>query len=67
MSWIVEHWDKIGDWLALLVTVCTGVAGLTPTKKDDGVVANIVKFADMFSIVNTRKDRAILKEAKEKE
>lgn len=53
IDWIVEHWESIFSWIGLAVTTCTGVVKLTPTKKDDGIAAKIVKVADYLSVVNT--------------
>ena len=60
IDWILTHLDNIGEWFSLLVVVCSGVAGLTPTKKDDGIASKIVKVADWFSVVNTPANKAIL-------
>ena len=60
IDWILEHWESIFSWIGLAVTTCTGVAGLTKTKKDDSIVAKIVKVADYLSVVNTEKNKAIL-------
>lgn len=57
ISWIIANIDTICEVFTALVAVCSGVAGLTPTKKDDGVVATIVKIADQFSIFNTVANR----------
>ena len=57
IGWILANIDTICEAFTALVTVCSAVAGLTPTKKDDGVVATVVKIADQLSIVNTIKDR----------
>lgn len=62
ISWIISNIDTICEALTTLIAACTAIAGLTPTKKDDGVVATIVKIADQFSIVNTKKDREKLAE-----
>lgn len=66
IDWVLSHLDIISEWFALLVATCTGVAGLTPTKKDDGVVSKIVKFADLFSLVNTKENREKLEKALKK-
>jgi hypothetical protein len=60
IDWILEHWESIFSWIGLAVTTCTGIAGLTKTKKDDGIVSKIVKVADYLSVVNTSKNREVL-------
>ena len=64
ITWIISNIDTICEVFTALVAACSGIAGLTPTKKDDGVVATVVKVADQLSIFNTKKDRAILEENK---
>lgn len=66
LEWIVEHWESIFSWIGLAVTTCTGIAGLTPTKKDDSVVGTIVKLADYLSVVNTSANREKLAKAAKK-
>lgn len=66
LDWIVEHWESIFAWLGLAVTTCTGVAGLTPTKKDDRIVSKIVKVADYLSVVNTQANKEKLAKYAEK-
>ena len=57
LNWIVGHWESIFEWLGLAVTTCTGIVKLTPTKKDDGIAATIVKVADYLSVVNTASNK----------
>ena len=66
LEWIVEHWESIFSWIGLAVTTCTGVAGLTKTKKDDSIVGKIVKVADYLSVVNTPANREKLAKAAKK-
>ena len=66
INWIVEHWESIFSWIGLAVTTCTGIAGLTPTKKDDGIVGKIVKVADYLSVVNTKANKEKLAKYAEK-
>lgn len=66
IAWIISNVATLSEIFSGLVAVSTLIAGLTPTKKDDGAVATLVKVADQFSIWHTKKDAAILKEAKEK-
>ena len=66
IDWILTHWESIFSWIGLAVTTCTGVAGLTKTKKDDSIAAKIVKVADYLSVVNTEKNKAILEKYSKK-
>jgi len=61
MEAIIE-WSKanVETILALwgaLVALATVVVKLTPTKKDDAILAKIVKFFDNFSVVNPKKPK----------
>ena len=40
-----------------LVALCTVVVKLTPTSKDDNILAWVVKVADWFSVVNPNKPK----------
>ena len=66
VDWILEHWESIFSWIGLAVTTCTGIAGLTKTKKDDSIVGKIVKVADYLSVVNTAKNREVLEKYSKK-
>ena len=66
IDWILGHWESIFSWLGLAVTTCTGVAGLTKTKKDDTIAGKIVKIADYLSVVNTPANKAILEKYSKK-
>ena len=65
ISWVVEHLLSILQWIGGIVSCSSIIVKLTPTTKDDGVVDNVIKVLDHFSIYNTKKDAAILKDAKE--
>lgn len=64
IEWILANISTLCEIFTGAVAVCSAVAGLTPTKKDDGVVATVVKVADKLSIFNTKKDQATLDKAK---
>lgn len=61
MNWLAEHWNNILEWIGGIVTFASFVVGMTPTKKDDGVWAIILKILDKFSVVNTPSNREKLK------
>lgn len=66
MSWLVEHWETIFAIWGMLVAFCTAIVKLTPTQKDDNILAKIVKWADVFSVVFTKQDAETIAKALEK-
>jgi hypothetical protein len=55
IPWITSHGsDLLAIWGGL-VAVATVVCKITPTTKDDEILAKVVKLADWFSVVNPRK------------
>lgn len=57
MTWLIEHFNDLMTAFGYLVAGASFFVGLTPTKKDDGVIAGAQKVLDFVSIVNTEKDR----------
>lgn len=66
MTWLVEHWETIFAIWGMLVAFCTAIVKLTPTQKDDNILAKIVKWADVFSVVFTKQDAETIAKALEK-
>ena len=66
MTWLVEHWETIFATWGVLVAACTAIVKLTPTQKDDNVLAKIVKWADVFSVVFTKQDAETIAKALKK-
>jgi len=66
MNWLVEHWETIFAIWGMLVAFCTAIVKLTPTQKDDNILAKIVKWADVFSVVFTKQDAETIAKALEK-
>ena len=66
MNWLVEHWETIFAIWGMLVAFCTAIVKLTPTQKDDNILAKIVKWADVFSVVFTKQDAETMAKALEK-
>lgn len=66
MNWLVEHWETIFAIWGMLVAFCTAIVKLTPTQKDDNILAKIVKWADVFSVVFTKKDAETIANALKK-
>ena len=63
LDWLIANWEHLAAGFGMLVALCTAIAGLTPTKKDDKFLAKIVKWADVFSIVFTKKDAQVIADA----
>lgn len=58
LDFIKEHYDELCVAFTALVTFCSVVVKLTPTQKDDAILAKVVKVLDMFSIFNTKENQA---------
>ena len=58
MQYIQENWEVILSILTGLVTVCSGIAALTPTTTDDGWVKKLYKVVDLLALnVGKAKDK----------
>ena len=66
INWILENWVNIAAAWGMLVALCSIIVRATPTQKDDNVLAKIVKWADVFSIVFTKKDAQVIADALKK-
>jgi putative heme iron utilization protein len=66
IDWLIQNWEHIAAGFGMLVAFCTAVVKMTPTQKDDNVLAKIVKWADVFSIVFTKKDAEVIAKALKK-
>lgn len=63
MTWLLENWEHIAAGFGMLVAFCTAIVKMTPTQKDDNILAKVVKWADVFSIVFTKKDAQVIADA----
>lgn len=61
IDWIVQHYDEVFEAIGYFVTACTIMVKLTPTQKDDAILAKIVKILDVFSVVNPNGTRVVKK------
>lgn len=52
LEWITAHYQDVLAIIGGVVSVATVIVKLTPTQKDDAVLAKIIKVLDYFSIVN---------------
>ena len=66
MTWLLSNWETIFAVWGMLVAACTAIVKLTPTQKDDNILAKIVKWADVFSVVFTKKDAETIANAMKK-
>lgn len=66
MTWFVENWEHIAAGFGMLVALCTAIVKMTPTQKDDNILAKVIKWADVFSIVFTKKDAQVIADALKK-
>ena len=66
MTWLVENWETIFAIWGMLVAVCTAIVKLTPSQKDNNILAKIVKWADVFSVVFTKQDAETIAKALKK-
>lgn len=66
INWILENWVNIAAAWGMLVALCTIIVKATPTQKDDNILAKIVKWADVFSVVFTKEDAETIAKALKK-
>ena len=52
MDWIMQHWKDILAIIGGIVTVASIVVKLTPTQKDDTVLAKIIKILSALGLFN---------------
>ena len=66
MDFIRQHGVELLAIWGALVGLCSAIVKITPTQKDDAILAKIIKIADCFSIYFTKEDKKIIEEAKTK-
>ena len=66
MTWLLDNWETIFAIWGALVTVCSVIVKITPTQKDDNILAKVVKWADVFSVVFTKEDAETIAKALKK-
>lgn len=52
MEWITAHWTDILAWIGGVVSAASIIVKLTPTQKDDNVLAKIIKVLAALSLFN---------------
>ena len=66
INFIQIHYQDILAIIGGVVSITTIIVKLTPTEKDDAVLTKIVNMLSKLSLVNTKTEEKILKEAKDK-
>ena len=70
ITWLKANWESILAIIGGVVSVATIIVKLTPTQKDNDILATIIKILSIFSLVNPdgsfigKKDNWILTVAK---
>ena len=65
ISFIQEHYNDIFTAIGYLVSFASIVVALTPSTRDDQILAKIVKVLDWLSVVNTKANQAKIDGVKE--
>lgn len=52
MEWITVHWKDILAIIGGVVTVASIIVKLTPTQKDDNILAKVIKILAALSLYN---------------
>ena len=63
-DFVTAHWADTLAIYGAVVALATVIVKLTPTAKDDEILAKIVAVVDLFSTAHTAKDAAVLEAAK---
>lgn len=63
LDWILEHWADLLAIYGALVLICSTIVKWTPTKKDDDILAKILKILDHFSTCFSKEDAEKLAKA----
>lgn len=61
MTWILANWDNVLAVYGGVVALCTTIVKITPSTKDDTILAKVVKVLDFFSTAFTKADAEKLK------
>ena len=52
ITWLKANWESILAIIGGIVSVATIIVKLTPTQKDNDILATIIKILAIFSLVN---------------
>lgn len=50
IAFLAEHWDEIALAVTSVVTAASIIVKLTPTPKDDAILARVVKILEIVSL-----------------
>lgn len=50
INYVVEHKEELLNIVAYVIAIASAVSALTPSVKDDGVVAKIKSFVDVLAL-----------------
>lgn len=64
MEWITQHWKDILAIIGAAVTLATLITAITPTQKDDAILAKIIKILSAIGLLNPDKSFVGKKEEK---
>ena len=64
LNFIVEHYDEILAIIGGIVSIATIIVKISPSKRDDEILAKIINILAKLSLINTKQDAKILEEAK---
>lgn len=60
-TWILANWDNVLAVYGGVVAVCTTIVKMTPSVKDDAILAKVMKVLDFFSTAFLKADAEKLK------
>jgi hypothetical protein len=55
MEWITAHWKDILAIIGAAVSLATLITAITPTQKDDAILAKIIKILAAIGLLNPDK------------
>ena len=50
MNWIIDNWIEITAVIGSVVTAASLIVKLTPTPKDDAILAKIIAILNLFAL-----------------
>lgn len=63
MTWLQQNGEKVLEIIGAVVTLATLITAITPTPKDDTVLAKVKKVLAIFGLLNP--DKSFVGQAKE--
>lgn len=65
-TWILANWDNVLAIYGGVVAVCTTIVKITPSVKDDAILAKVLKVLDFFSTAFLKSDAEKLAKVEKK-